>query len=117
MARTIPATAPLPPAKGRRQDRHKNLSPLQRRSARPKTRSQSITGFRELSRDLLDVNEKICRARPLEHMLTPEKKNGRGDPGRDRARCSPAGAHLKQTGRTDLDAVEIAFACRLTSGR
>ena len=30
--------------------------------------------FRELSRDLLEVNEKICRARPLEHTLTPEEK-------------------------------------------
>src|SRR6516225_2006613 len=30
--------------------------------------------FRELSRDLLAVNEKICRARPLEDTLTPEEK-------------------------------------------
>jgi hypothetical protein len=30
--------------------------------------------FRELSRDLLEVNEKICRARPLEDTLTPEEK-------------------------------------------
>ena len=30
--------------------------------------------FRELSRDLLSVNEKICRARPLEDTLTPEEK-------------------------------------------
>ena len=33
--------------------------------------------FRELSRDLLDVNEKICRARPLEDTLTPEEKKRR----------------------------------------
>lgn len=30
--------------------------------------------FRELSRDLLEVNEKICRARPVEETLTPEEK-------------------------------------------
>jgi hypothetical protein len=27
-----------------------------------------------LSRDLLEVNEKICRARPVEDTLTPEEK-------------------------------------------
>lgn len=30
--------------------------------------------FRELSRELLEVNEKICRARPLEDTLTPQEK-------------------------------------------
>ena len=30
--------------------------------------------FRELSRELLDVNEKICRARPVEDSLTPQEK-------------------------------------------
>jgi hypothetical protein len=30
--------------------------------------------FRELSGDLLEVNEKICRGRPLEETLTPEEK-------------------------------------------
>ena len=30
--------------------------------------------FRELSRDLLEVNEKICRARPVADTLTPEEK-------------------------------------------
>jgi hypothetical protein len=30
--------------------------------------------FRQLSQQLLQVNEKICRARPLEHVLTPEGK-------------------------------------------
>jgi hypothetical protein len=33
--------------------------------------------FRQLSQDLLEVNEKICRARPLEDMLTPEEKKRR----------------------------------------
>ncbi len=30
--------------------------------------------FRELSRDLLDINEKICHARPVEDTLMPEEK-------------------------------------------
>ena len=30
--------------------------------------------FRELSRELLEVNEKICRTRPVEDTLTPEEK-------------------------------------------
>jgi len=30
--------------------------------------------FRDLSRDLLEINEKICRARRLEDTLTPEEK-------------------------------------------
>jgi hypothetical protein len=36
--------------------------------------------FRELSRNLLDVNEKICRTRPVEDTLTPQEKNGGNDP-------------------------------------
>jgi hypothetical protein len=39
--------------------------------------------FRELSRELLEVNEKICRARPVEDTLTPEEKKR---PRRSRAR-------------------------------
>lgn len=30
--------------------------------------------FRELRRDLLEINEKICRARPVEDTLMPEEK-------------------------------------------
>lgn len=30
--------------------------------------------FRELSRELLEVNEKICRLRPVEETLTPQEK-------------------------------------------
>ena len=30
--------------------------------------------FRALSHDLLEINEKICRARPVEDTLTPEEK-------------------------------------------
>jgi hypothetical protein len=43
--------------------------------------------FRELSRDLLEVNEKICRARPLEDTLTlEEKKPPRRSSARSRAK-------------------------------
>ena len=30
--------------------------------------------FRQLSQDLLEINERICRARPVEDALTPEEK-------------------------------------------
>lgn len=30
--------------------------------------------FRQLSQDLLEVNERICRARPVEETLSPEEK-------------------------------------------
>lgn len=33
--------------------------------------------FRELSQNLLDINEKICRARPAEGTLTPQEKKRR----------------------------------------
>ena len=33
--------------------------------------------FRELSRQLLEVNEKICQARPVEESLTPQGKKRR----------------------------------------
>jgi hypothetical protein len=38
---------------------------------------REISGFRryqELSRELVDTNEKICRARPVEDALTPAEK-------------------------------------------
>ena len=38
--------------------------------------------FRELSDALLEVNEKICRARPVEDALTPEEKKLRKRSGR-----------------------------------
>lgn len=38
--------------------------------------------FRELSRELLEVNEKICRARPVEDTLTPQEKKRRKRSGR-----------------------------------
>ena len=33
--------------------------------------------FRQLSQELLDVNEKICRARPVAETLSPEEKKRR----------------------------------------
>jgi hypothetical protein len=33
--------------------------------------------FQELSHSFLDVNEKICRLRPLEDMRTPQEKKRR----------------------------------------
>jgi hypothetical protein len=43
--------------------------------------------FRELSRELLEVNEKICRARPVEDTLTPqEKKRPKRSTGKSRAK-------------------------------
>jgi hypothetical protein len=38
--------------------------------------------FRELSQSLLDVNEKICRARPVQDTLTPQGKKRRKRSGR-----------------------------------
>ena len=33
--------------------------------------------FRDLSGELLEVNERICRLRPVDHALTPEEKKRR----------------------------------------
>ena len=38
--------------------------------------------FRELSHEVLEVNEKICRARPVEDTLTPQEKKLRKRSGR-----------------------------------
>jgi hypothetical protein len=38
--------------------------------------------FRELSHELLEVNERICRARPVEDTLTPQEKKRRKRSGR-----------------------------------
>lgn len=35
---------------------------------------QAFHRFRQLSQELLEVNEKICRARPVEESLSPEEK-------------------------------------------
>jgi hypothetical protein len=44
-------------------------SPAQLRKARREV--EAFHRFRELSRELLEVNEEICRARPIEASLTP----------------------------------------------
>jgi hypothetical protein len=46
---------------------------------------REIAGFRqyqELSRTLIETNEKICRARPVEDTLTPQEKKRRKPSGR-----------------------------------
>lgn len=46
---------------------------------------REIAGFRqyqELSRTLIEVNERICRLRPLEDLLTPQEKKRRKLSGR-----------------------------------
>lgn len=55
-------------------------SPAQMRKAQREV--DAFHRFRELSRELLDVNEKICRARPVEDTLTPEEKKPRKRSGR-----------------------------------
>jgi predicted nucleotidyltransferase len=42
--------------------------------------------FQSLSRELLEVNEKICRARPVEDTMTPEEKK-RPKPSRAKSRA------------------------------
>ena len=39
-------------------------------------------GYQELSRTLIETNEKICRARPIEDTLTPQEKKRRKRSGR-----------------------------------
>ena len=50
-------------------------SPAELRKAQREV--EAFHRFRELSRELLEVNEKICRARPVEDTLTPEEKKRR----------------------------------------
>ena len=38
---------------------------------------QAYHRFRQLAQELLEINEKICRARPIEQELTPAKKKRR----------------------------------------
>ena len=51
--------------------------------------------FRELSRELLEINERICRAQPVEDTLTTQEKNGGNDPPGSRTSSKlPAAAYL-----------------------
>jgi hypothetical protein len=47
-------------------------SPAELRKAQREV--EAFHRFRELSRQLLDINEKICRLRPVEETLTPQEK-------------------------------------------
>ena len=42
--------------------------------------------YRQLSRELVQVSERVCRLRPVEETSTPQEKNGRSDPPRGHAR-------------------------------
>ena len=55
--------------------------------------------FRGLSDELVDVNRKICRSRPVEEAeQTAQEKNGPGHPSGSRARTRPATAcHLQRS--------------------
>lgn len=55
-------------------------SPIELRKAQREV--EAFHRFRELSRELLGVNEKICRARPVEATLTPQEKKRRKRSGR-----------------------------------
>ncbi len=47
-------------------------SPAELRKAQSEV--EAFHRFQSLSRELLEVNEKICRARPVEDTLTPQEK-------------------------------------------
>ena len=55
-------------------------SPTELRKAQREV--EAFHRFRELSHELLEINEKICRARPVEDTLTPEEKKRRKRSGR-----------------------------------
>jgi hypothetical protein len=50
-------------------------SPAERRKAQREV--EAFHRFRELSRQLLAVNEKICQLRPVDETLTPQEKKRR----------------------------------------
>lgn len=50
-------------------------TPLQLRKAQAEV--AAFHRFRELSQQLLELNEQICRARPLEETITPQEKKRR----------------------------------------
>ena len=69
--------------------------------------------FRELSQRLLDVNEKICRARPVEDSQTPRKKKTAETIQREAAREIATLLDListgsRKSGALDLEAIETA---------
>ena len=68
--------------------------------------------FRQLSQELLQVNEKICRARPLEDSLSPEEKKRLKRSGeKSRAKVDQLLRVIfhdrRKTGRLDLEAIGV----------
>ncbi len=68
--------------------------------------------FRELSHKLIEISEKICRARPLGEDLTMSKRTGggtsSGNQPRNRAVARAYFLAAEKTGGLDLKAVEMA---------
>ncbi len=85
-------------------------SPAEQRKAQREV--EAFHRFRELSRQLLEVNERICRARPLEDTLSAQEKKGRSDPARSAREIATllevVFTGLHKSGRFDLEAVEMA---------
>ncbi len=72
---------------------------------------QEIAEFRryqEVSRAFLEVNEKICRLRPVEETLSSMEKNGSGHPAGSRSVAANHLRRLAQDGQLDLEAIEMA---------
>ena len=67
-----------------------SASPAEFRKAQREV--EAFHQFRELSHEPLEVNEKICRARPVEDTLTPQEKNCRSDPAGSRTGSKRAAA-------------------------
>jgi hypothetical protein len=60
-------------------------SPAELRKAQREV--EAFHRFRELSRQLLEINEEICQLRPVEETLTPQEKKRRKRPvGKSRAK-------------------------------
>ena len=82
------------------------VSSVPQRSARRSAKIAAFRQYQQLSRSFVTVNEKICQLRPVEDTLTPEEKNGRGDPAGGRpGNRPPADGHfgrLAQDGQRRL---------------
>lgn len=74
----------------------KTISEALPSSAAVRKAEREISEFRryqQLSRDFIEVNEKICRLRPVEDTLTQQEKNGRSRPTGSRPRSRSTAAH------------------------
>lgn len=82
----IPDTVPLPPhPQKQRKDHHGNLRHPSR-TAQDTTRVAGLSSLSSAGAQLLEVNEKICRARPVEEDLTPLKNKTAAMPQQEIAR-------------------------------